>query len=228
MVKARTLVGLDVHAAKIVAAVLDVETGEVRSFRLPGDVSDAVRLCLGLARRVGVTYQAGPTGSGEHGRLRSGAELCLRDRQDPSGGGDRVKTDRRDAEHSRGCCWPASCTRSGSPGRTRRRCATSTPLDLSAARPSISDMRSCIMAARSWARARRSTGFDRRPAMAKSSADRPRSATQICEVDPWMTPRPLRGRVVDHRRHVVGREAHVVVRLGGDDFAGDQADVPDS
>jgi hypothetical protein len=27
--KARTLVGLDVHAAKIVAAVLDVETGEV-------------------------------------------------------------------------------------------------------------------------------------------------------------------------------------------------------
>jgi hypothetical protein len=29
MAKARTLVGLDVHAAKIVAAVLDAETGEV-------------------------------------------------------------------------------------------------------------------------------------------------------------------------------------------------------
>ena len=29
MAKARTLVGLDVHAAKIVAAVLDAETGEL-------------------------------------------------------------------------------------------------------------------------------------------------------------------------------------------------------
>jgi hypothetical protein len=33
MAKARTLVGLDVHATKIVAAVLDVETGELRGFR---------------------------------------------------------------------------------------------------------------------------------------------------------------------------------------------------
>jgi hypothetical protein len=31
--KARTLVGLDVHATKIVAAVLDAETGEVQWFR---------------------------------------------------------------------------------------------------------------------------------------------------------------------------------------------------
>jgi len=30
MAKARTLVGLDVHAAKIVAAVLDGETGELQ------------------------------------------------------------------------------------------------------------------------------------------------------------------------------------------------------
>ena len=29
MAKARTLVGLDVHATKIVAAVLDAETGEL-------------------------------------------------------------------------------------------------------------------------------------------------------------------------------------------------------
>ena len=33
MAKARTLVGLDVHATKIVAAVLDAETGELRWFR---------------------------------------------------------------------------------------------------------------------------------------------------------------------------------------------------
>ena len=29
MVKAKTLVGLDVHAAKVVAAILDSETGEL-------------------------------------------------------------------------------------------------------------------------------------------------------------------------------------------------------
>jgi hypothetical protein len=32
MAKARTLVGLDVHATKVVAAVLDVETGELAFF----------------------------------------------------------------------------------------------------------------------------------------------------------------------------------------------------
>ena len=32
MAKAKTLVGLDVHATKIVAAVLDAESGELRTF----------------------------------------------------------------------------------------------------------------------------------------------------------------------------------------------------
>ena len=36
MAKARTLVGLDVHAAKVVAAILDAETGELRFQRLGG------------------------------------------------------------------------------------------------------------------------------------------------------------------------------------------------
>lgn len=36
MAKARTLVGLDVHAAKVVAAILDSETGELRFQRLGG------------------------------------------------------------------------------------------------------------------------------------------------------------------------------------------------
>ena len=34
MAKARTLVGLDVHATKIVAAVLDAETGELKWFSM--------------------------------------------------------------------------------------------------------------------------------------------------------------------------------------------------
>ena len=37
MAKARTLVGLDVHAAKIVAAVLDADTGELKSFAMKGE-----------------------------------------------------------------------------------------------------------------------------------------------------------------------------------------------
>ncbi len=37
MAKAKTLVGLDVHATKIVAAVLDAESGELQTFRMNGD-----------------------------------------------------------------------------------------------------------------------------------------------------------------------------------------------
>ena len=45
MAKARTLVGLDVHATKIVAAVLDAETGELEFFMLGGDAVQAAGLC---------------------------------------------------------------------------------------------------------------------------------------------------------------------------------------
>ena len=36
MAKARTLVGVDVHAAEVVAAILDAEAGELRFQRLAG------------------------------------------------------------------------------------------------------------------------------------------------------------------------------------------------
>jgi transposase len=60
--KARTLVGLDVHATKIVAAVLDAETGELQWFRVSGDIGEAAALCGGLPRPVRAAYEAGPTG----------------------------------------------------------------------------------------------------------------------------------------------------------------------
>jgi hypothetical protein len=50
--KAKTLVGLDVHATKVVAAVLDAGTGEVQWFRVAGDVGEAAALCVGLPRPV--------------------------------------------------------------------------------------------------------------------------------------------------------------------------------
>jgi hypothetical protein len=51
MAKATTLVGFDVHAAKIAAAVLNVENGEVRSYRPPGDLLECGAFCSGLARQ---------------------------------------------------------------------------------------------------------------------------------------------------------------------------------
>jgi transposase len=99
--KARTLVGLDVHATKIVAAVLDAETGEVQWFRVSGDVAEAAALCGGLGRPVRATYEAGPTGYGLARELeRRGVEcLVAAPSKIPRASGDRVKTDRRDAEH---------------------------------------------------------------------------------------------------------------------------------
>ena len=64
MAKAKTLVGLDVHATKIVAAVLDAETGELRVLQMDGDAGKAAAFCAGLPRPVRVAYEAGPTGYG--------------------------------------------------------------------------------------------------------------------------------------------------------------------
>ena len=64
MAKARTLVGLDVHATKIVAVVLDADTGELKSFAMKGDALAAAGFCAGLPRPVRVAYEAGPTGYG--------------------------------------------------------------------------------------------------------------------------------------------------------------------
>jgi transposase len=101
MAKARTLVGLDVHAAKIVAAVLDAETGELQVFRLPGDAVEAASFCAGLAAPVKATYEAGPTGYGlarEFERRGIGCLVCAPGKI-PRAAADRIKTDRRDAEH---------------------------------------------------------------------------------------------------------------------------------
>ena len=101
MAKARTLVGLDVHAAKVVAAVLDGETGELEFFVLGGDVGQAAALCAGLPRPVRACYEAGPTGYGLARELTARGVQCVvaAPSKIPRASGDRVKTDRRDAEH---------------------------------------------------------------------------------------------------------------------------------
>jgi transposase len=100
MAKARSLVGLDVHAAKIVAAVLDVETGELTFFGFPGETEKAAAFCAGLPRPVRVAYEAGPMGYGLARELAKRGVECVvaAPSKIPRASGDRVKTDRRDAE----------------------------------------------------------------------------------------------------------------------------------
>ena len=101
MAKAKTVVGLDVHATKIVAAVLDVETGELSRFAMSGEAAAAAGFCAGLPRPARVAYEAGPTGYGLARELaRRGVECVVAaPSKIPRASGDRVKTDRRDAEH---------------------------------------------------------------------------------------------------------------------------------
>jgi transposase len=101
MAKARALVGLDVHAAKVVAAILDAETGELRFQRLGGESEPVVRLVSSLEGPVRASYEAGPTGYGLARALERAGVDCLvaAPGKIPRAASERVKTDRRDAEH---------------------------------------------------------------------------------------------------------------------------------
>ena len=101
MAQARTWVGLDVHASKIVAAVLDAATGELRSFGLPGCAVEAASFCAQPSAPVRATYEAGPTGYGLARELARRKVDCVvaAPGKIPRASGERVKTDRRDAEH---------------------------------------------------------------------------------------------------------------------------------
>ena len=95
-----SLVGLDVHASQTHAAILDTATGELRGVRLrmaPGQVVEFLTTLPGPVRAV---YEAGPTG---FGLARAGVDRGLDVRvvaagKVPRAAGDRVKTDKRDAE----------------------------------------------------------------------------------------------------------------------------------
>jgi transposase len=101
MAKAKSLVGLDVHATKIVAAVLEAETGELQMFGMSGDAAGAAGFCAGRPAPVRVAYEAGPTGYGLARELIKRGVQCVvaAPSKIPRASGDRVKTDRRDAEH---------------------------------------------------------------------------------------------------------------------------------
>ena len=95
-----TWVGLDVHARKVVAGVLDAETGELRSWRAPTFPVETVEWLRQFAAPVRVAYEAGPTGYGLARACAAAGIVCTvaapsKIQRAPA---DRVKTDRRDAE----------------------------------------------------------------------------------------------------------------------------------
>jgi transposase len=98
--KVRSWAGLDVHAERVLACVVEGESGEMTVHRLPGDTAAVVAFCAGLPGPARVAYEAGPTGYTLARALAAEGVDCVvaapgkieRPAQ------DRVKTDARDAE----------------------------------------------------------------------------------------------------------------------------------
>ncbi len=113
MTKVRTWVGLDVHAAKVVACVVDAESGEMRVQRLSGDTSEVVSSCAGLAGPTRVAYEADPTGFGLARALVAAGVDCgvAAPGKVERPAQAKVKTDRRDAERLVRLLMIGACTR---------------------------------------------------------------------------------------------------------------------
>jgi transposase len=100
MQSSMSLVGLDVHASQTHAAVLDSVTGELRATRLRVAPAQVVEFLVTLPRPVRAVYEAGPTGFGlARAAIDRGIDVrVVAAGKVPRASGDRVKTDKRDAE----------------------------------------------------------------------------------------------------------------------------------
>ena len=100
MFSERTSVGLDVHARSTTAWALDIESGEVFSERLVVNADDVVAWVSGLPQPAAVAYEAGPTGFALARALDGIGIRCVvaapSKMERPAG--DRIKTDKRDAQ----------------------------------------------------------------------------------------------------------------------------------
>ncbi len=96
-----TWVGLDVHARSVEASVVDSTSGELRRRRVSGsEVGSVVAWLKSLPGPVRACYEAGPTG---YGLARAAREAgifmdVVAPSKTPRKPGDRIKSDRRDAE----------------------------------------------------------------------------------------------------------------------------------
>ena len=100
-------IGLDVHAGTIAIAVAE-PTGEVRSIGVISNRLESIRKAmakLGPAKQLKACYEAGPTGYVLYWQLTQLGVSCevIAPSLVPAKAGDRVKTDRRDAEKLARC-----------------------------------------------------------------------------------------------------------------------------
>ena len=104
-------IGLDVHAETIAVAVAE-SAGEVRSLGIIPNRAESLRKLvqrLQPVEQLRACYEAGPTGYAVYWQLTALGVKCevIAPTLVPTKAGDRVKTDRRDAEKL------ARCYRSG-------------------------------------------------------------------------------------------------------------------
>ena len=95
-----TWVGMDVHARSTQAAAIDSMTGELHRARFGPGTEEVVGWLAELAAPVRAAYEAGPTGFGlMRAASAAGIEVqVVAPSKTPRAPGDRVKTDRKDAE----------------------------------------------------------------------------------------------------------------------------------
>jgi transposase len=93
-------VGLDVHARATLAGVLDAASGELLVRRVSPRSEETVAWLQRLPQPVRVAYEAGPTGYGLARACAQAGIACTvaAPSKIPRACGERVKTDRRDAE----------------------------------------------------------------------------------------------------------------------------------
>ena len=95
-----TYVGLDVHARSTHAAALDVRSGELQRARFGGGSDETIAWLRRLPQPLRGCYEAGPTGFALY-RAAEAAGLqieVIAPSKTPRAPGDRIKTDRKDAE----------------------------------------------------------------------------------------------------------------------------------
>ena len=107
-----TYVGFDVHARSAHGAVIDVMTGELSRVRFGPGIETPVDWLKTLPGPVRACYEAGPTGYGLYrAAVAAGIGMeVIAPGKTPRGRGDRVKTDRKDAELLARCLMAGSLT----------------------------------------------------------------------------------------------------------------------
>ena len=95
-----TWVGLDVHARSVVGCAIDEAAREIRTQRIDARTEAVMAWVLAQPGPVMACYEAGPTGFGLARALRAAGVSCevVAPSKLERPAGDKVKTDRRDAE----------------------------------------------------------------------------------------------------------------------------------